>query len=64
MWLANPCLATPFIQASKSYIVIKDFREYKSYLIDMIISTIKNISAKDFIKLFKYKNLVIDLTVN
>lgn len=28
----------------------------------MSIPTIKNISAKEFIKLFKYKNLEIDLT--
>lgn len=36
-------------------IVIKDFKEHESYLVEMIIQSDKNSSAKEFDKLSKYK---------
>ena len=42
--------------------MIKDFKEYKCYLRDMTIPSDKNISAREFDKLSKYKDLEIEIT--
>lgn len=47
-------------QANK---VIKDLKDYKCYLTGIIISPDKNISAKMFDKLSKYKYLEIEMTI-
>ena len=41
------------IKADKPDIILKDFKKYKCYLLDMVIQSDKNISTKEFHKLSK-----------
>lgn len=50
------------VEANRPDIVIIDYKEYKCYLIDMIIASDKNVSAKEFYNFFKYKDLKKEIT--
>lgn len=43
------------VETNRPDIVIKDYKEYKCYLIEMIILFNKNVSVKEFYNLSKYK---------
>ena len=49
------------IQANRPDIIVKDFKEKTCLLIDMSIPTDQNISAKEFDKISKYKDLEIEI---
>ena len=52
------------IQTNSPDIIVKDFKEKTCLLIDMNIPTDQNISAKEFDKLSKYKDLAIEIQNN
>lgn len=56
--------ANHIIQGNKSDSVIKIFKEHKCYVIDLIIPSDKNISAKVFDKLSKYRDMKIEMSEN